>query len=80
MIGSGIPACAHCASPRVFELQLTPQAIAELEVGEMGLEGMEWGSVIVGVCEADCVPGEGDVSYVEEWVGVQWEDVGGGGR
>jgi len=74
-----IPHCPNCASPRVFELQLVPHAIAELEVEEEGLEGMEWGTVLLCVCERDC--GErgvedGDVGWVEEWVGVQWEESG----
>ncbi|KAI9878244.1 MAG: hypothetical protein M1830_001467 [Pleopsidium flavum] len=80
---SGIPQCSNCGAPRVFELQLTPQAIAELEVDELGLEGMEWGIVILGVCSRDCQQqdvGEGEVGYTEEWVGVQWEEVGGGTR
>ena len=54
-----------------------PQAIAELEAEEEGLEGMEWGTVIVGVCERDCSErgvGAGEVGWVEEWVGVQWEE------
>lgn len=78
--GAGvIPRCQNCASVRVFELQLVPQAIAELEVDEEGLGVMEWGTVILGVCEKDC--GErgvkdGDVGWVEEWVGVQWEEAG----
>lgn len=62
----------------MFELQLTPHAITELEVDEMGMEGMEWGTVIVGVCGKDCVPnatGDGEVGYLEEWVGVQWEEL-----
>lgn len=75
--GLNIPRCSNCNSPRVFELQLVPQAIAELEVEEEGLEGMEWGTVILGVCGADCgergVP-EGEYGWVEEWVGVQWEE------
>ena len=74
-----IPRCQNCASARVFELQLVPQAIAELEVEEEGLEGMEWGTILLGVCEKDC--GErgvenGDMGWVEEWVGVQWEESG----
>ena len=74
----GIPKCGNCGSKRVFEVQLVPQAIAELEVEEEGLEGMEWGTVIVGVCGLDC--GEKGVEanawgWVEEWVGVQWEEV-----
>ena len=72
-----MPRCPNCNAPRVFELQLVPQAIAELEVEEEGMEGMEWGTVILGVCERDCgergVAG-GEVGWVEEWVGVQWEE------
>jgi pre-rRNA-processing protein TSR4 len=40
---------------------------------------MEWGTVIVGGCEGDCqVRGvnAGGVGYLEEWVGVQWEELG----
>ncbi|MCJ1285768.1 hypothetical protein MMC26_005109 [Xylographa opegraphella] len=71
----GLPPCQNCGAGRVFEMQLTPQAIMELEVNEVGLEGMEWGNVILGVCSADCGGGEaGAVGYVEEWVGVQWEE------
>lgn len=74
-----IPHCPNCASARVFELQLVPHAIAELEVEEEGLEGMEWGTVLLGVCERDCGQRgveDGDVGWVEEWVGVQWEESG----
>ncbi|KAI9822423.1 MAG: hypothetical protein M1827_000142 [Pycnora praestabilis] len=77
---SGMPRCSNCGGERVFELQLTPQAIAELEVEEVGLEGMEWGTIIVGVCGKDCGGkgvSDGRAGYVEEWVGVQWEEVGG---
>lgn len=76
---SGMPRCGNCGAGRVFEVQLTPQAITELEEQEeLGLEGMEWGTVIVGVCEADCLArGSGDdkAGYVEEWCGVQWEEL-----
>ncbi|GME64894.1 hypothetical protein GTA08_BOTSDO06410 [Neofusicoccum parvum] len=74
----GIPRCGNCGGERVFEMQLTPQAIAELEAEELGLDGMEWGAVIVGVCGKDCVAKDvkdGEVGYLEEWVGVQWEEV-----
>jgi pre-rRNA-processing protein TSR4 len=76
--GSGIPRCTTCGSERVFELQLTPHAITELEADEMSLEGMDWGTILMGVCTRDCVPaGTADeaVGYVEEWVGVQWEEL-----
>lgn len=75
--GSGIPKCSNCGKGRVFEVQLTPHAITELESEEMTLEGMEWGTIIVGVCEADCQARgveAGQVGYVEEWAGVQWEE------
>ena len=37
-------------------------------------EGMEWGSVLVFSCERDCV------GIREEWVGVEWEAMLGGGQ
>jgi len=85
-----IPRCQNCGAARVFELQLTPHAITELEAEEDGVvaeagDGMEWGSVVLSVCEQDCYGpagadgGDGDdygaVRYYEEWVGVQWEEL-----
>jgi len=71
--------CANCGAGRVFEMQLTPHAIVELEADDMAIDGMEWGTIIVGVCGEDCQEkGKetvGEVGYVEEWVGVQWEEV-----
>ncbi|KAK3313194.1 programmed cell death protein 2 [Apodospora peruviana] len=76
--GGGIPRCQNCGAARVFEVQLTPHAIEELEIDEDGLDGMDWGTVIVGVCEKDCqergVP-VGEAGYLEEWAGVQWEEL-----
>ncbi|KAI2476090.1 PDCD2-C domain-containing protein [Pyrenophora tritici-repentis] len=76
--GSGYPRCQTCGADRVFEVQLTPHAITELEAEEMSIDGMEWGTIIMAVCSKDCKPNdvpEGEVGYVEEWVGVQWEEV-----
>jgi len=39
---------------------------------------MDWGTIILAVCSKDCrAPGISDVGigYVEEWVGVQWEEL-----
>lgn len=75
---SRIPRCTNCGSSRVFELQLTPHAIAELEADELSIDGMDWGTIIIGCCSQDCVErgkDSGEVSYVEEWVGVQWEEL-----
>lgn len=77
--GAGMPRCQNCGAERVFEVQLTPHAITELEAEEMSIDGMEWGTIIMGVCSRDCKPGdveEGQVGYVEEWAGVQWEEMG----
>lgn len=76
--GSRIPRCGNCGAGRVFEVQLTPHAITELEAEDMSLEGMEWGTIVVGVCEKDCLPrgtDPGEVGYAEEWAGVQWEEM-----
>lgn len=85
---SGMPSCPHCRAPRVLELQLVPGAIAALEedmpAARVLAEGMEWGTIIVGVCSADCCGSLDGASVArEEWVGVQWEEVvqrGGGGK
>lgn len=76
--GAGLPRCRGCGGRRVFEVQLMPHAIGLLEAEELGLEGMDWGTVVVGVCERDC-QGQGvlseEAAYLEEWVGVQWEEL-----
>ncbi|TRX90611.1 hypothetical protein FHL15_008584 [Xylaria flabelliformis] len=75
----GMPRCPNCGGPRTFEVQLCPHAITELEAEELSLEGMDWGTVIVGVCERDCQARgveEGQVGYLEEWAGAQWEEMG----
>ncbi|KAM5475919.1 hypothetical protein MauCBS54593_000601 [Microsporum audouinii] len=77
-----IPRCESCGGDRVFELQLVPHAIFVLEEGMEGIGlgpkddlGMEWGTIILGVCAADCAPEKiGEVGWREEWVGVQWEE------
>ena len=73
----GIPTCPNCGQGRVFEMQITPHAIAEVEVEETGLEGMDWGTLIIGVCRDDCQLRDvspDEVGHMEEWVGVQWEE------
>ncbi|CAO1602559.1 hypothetical protein XANCAGTX0491_006168 [Xanthoria calcicola] len=78
-----LPNCTNCGARRVFEFQLTPHAISELERGEEGLEGMEWGTIVVGSCEKDCVERgveDGKVGWVDEWTGVSWEESVKGGK
>ncbi|RMJ23310.1 PDCD2_C domain protein [Aspergillus sp. HF37] len=82
--GSRMPRCEYCGSERVFELQLVPHAISVLEEGREGVglgpkdePGMEWGSIILGVCGRDCGPGDiGATGWREEWAAVQWEEAG----
>ena len=73
---TGMPRCESCGAKRVFEMQLVPSAIAALEEVDINIEeGMEWGTILVGVCERNC--GEiGEVVFKEEWCGVQWEERG----
>ena len=70
-----LPACAGCSKrERLFEFQLMPHAITVLEGDSPGLDGMEWGTIVVATCI--CPPKIRDangVGWVEEWVGVQWE-------
>lgn len=77
-----IPHCEYCGSERVFEFQLTPHAISVLEDGREGVglgkddSGMEWGTIIFGVCAKDCTPQKiGVTGWREEWAGVQWEEM-----
>lgn len=82
-LGAGsIPACEYCGSQRVFELQLVPHTITMLEEGRAGVglgkddAGMEWGTIIMGVCGKNCAPQElGVTGWREEWAGVQWEQM-----
>ncbi|KAL4747311.1 hypothetical protein BDW72DRAFT_209700 [Aspergillus terricola var. indicus] len=78
---SRMPRCQYCGCERVFELQLVPHAISVLEEGREGVGlgkddgGMEWGNIVLGVCNRNCGPKEiGVVGYREEWAGVQWEE------
>ncbi|KAI5466843.1 programmed cell death protein 2 [Mariannaea sp. PMI_226] len=73
-----VPRCSTCGARRVFEVQLTPNAIFELEGDDLSLDGMEWGTIIVFVCEQDCSPRGTELTktgYIEEWAGVQWEEL-----
>ena len=82
-VSANIPRCEYCGTQRVFELQLVPHAISMLEDGreKLGLDdkddaGMEWGTILLGVCGGDCAPSEvGVTGWREEWVGVQWEEL-----
>jgi len=76
-LATKVPKCTNCGKARVFELQLTPHAITELEADDLSLEGMDWGTILLYVCSADCQEkglAQREIGYLEEWVGVQWEE------
>lgn len=80
--GGYMPQCEYCGAGRVFEFQLVPHAITVLEDGREGVglgkddAGMEWSTIVMGVCAKDCVPETlGQTGWREEWAGVQWEEL-----
>merc|ERR1712046_478235 len=68
------PACPHCGSARVFELQVQPQLIAALQKGRIeGLAGrLDYGTACVYVCKESCTAKAGS-QYLEEFAYVQPE-------
>uniref|UniRef100_A0A060T770 ARAD1B21120p n=1 Tax=Blastobotrys adeninivorans TaxID=409370 RepID=A0A060T770_BLAAD len=64
----------HGLNERVLELQLMPHAIMVLEGEDDIMDGMEWGTIFVATRENDeDIELTNGVGYVEDWVGVQWE-------
>ena len=79
-VSERLPRCGNCGGKRVVEVQLMPHAITtlerDMEPAQAFEEGMEWGSLVVGVCDKDCgADPDATEGYVEEWVGVSWEEV-----
>lgn len=62
---------------RTLELQLMPHAIMALEGDDDNIaNGMEWGSIFIATSDVDTLDVDSNgVGYLEEWVGVQWEEV-----
>lgn len=63
------------SSSRLFEMQLMPKMIMDLEETVSLQGGMEWGTIMVFTDAENHVPkfDENGVGYVEECVRVQWE-------
>ncbi|CCC67451.1 hypothetical protein NCAS_0A08930 [Naumovozyma castellii] len=63
------------SSKRVFEMQLMPKMILDLEETASLTDGMEWGTILVFTDVENYIPtfDDHDVGYVEECVKVQWE-------
>lgn len=78
-----IPSASYNPSgSRRFELQLMPKLIFDLEKDsniDILRDGMEWGTIIVATDSDDIAPenwlDENGVVYLEEWCGVQWEEL-----
>lgn len=63
-------------SKRVFEMQLMPKMIMDLEENEVSVnDGMEWGTILIFTDAENHTPefDNNGVGYVEECVRVQWE-------
>lgn len=65
------------SSSRHFELQIMPKVIMDFERDDIDIvNGINWGTIFVYTDVEDYIPelDENYVGYVEEWVGVQWEE------
>ncbi|KAJ3014875.1 Programmed cell death protein 2 [Thoreauomyces humboldtii] len=62
-----VPACPLCEGPRTFEFQAMPQLLNHLDVDHSTADALDWGTVVVYSCAANCHPGDGR-PYVEELV------------
>ncbi|CAL9730475.1 20S rRNA accumulation protein 4 [Monosporozyma unispora] len=73
---NAIPKAAYnLSSRRVFEMQLMPKMILDLEETVSVKEGMEWGTIMVFSDMENYIPkfDEHKVGYVEEFAKIQWE-------
>lgn len=71
-----VPAPAYNpSSRRIFEMQLMPKLILDLEETVSLNEGMEWGTILIFTDIENYVPkfDNHGIGYVEECVRVQWE-------
>ncbi|KAJ3165939.1 Programmed cell death protein 2 [Geranomyces variabilis] len=64
---SDVPQCPHCNGPRVFEFQVMPQLLNVLEINHYTADALDWGTVAVYSCIANCRPSD-ERAYVEEFV------------
>lgn len=67
---TGSPNKSELKSDKSQSEEERKKELARLAAGEIDEVGMEWGTIMVFGCEADCV------GFSEEWVGVEWENVG----
>lgn len=65
------------SSRRIFEMQLMPKMILDLEETVSIKEGMEWGTILVFTDMENATPqfDEHNVGYVEEFCKIQWESL-----
>jgi Programmed cell death protein 2, C-terminal putative domain len=74
-----VAACDSCGAPRMFELQLMPNLVGELERAAAAAREKEevefgWTTALVFVCSADCLVQGKDEVWREEVVLVQIDD------
>ncbi|KAF4095309.1 programmed cell death protein 2-like [Onychostoma macrolepis] len=70
-VSQTVPCCAHCSSPRVFELQLMPALVSLLSSADTNSDiSLEFGTVLVYTCRNSCWK-SGSTFPVEEFLVVQ---------
>ncbi|KAI8907474.1 programmed cell death protein 2 [Powellomyces hirtus] len=62
-----ITPCPHCNGRRTFEFQAMPQLLNFLNIDHYSADALDWGTVIVYSCLANCQPADGQ-PYMEEIV------------
>eukprot|EP00842_Homolaphlyctis_polyrhiza_P000176 jgi/Hompol1/1159/HPOL_004473-RA len=65
----GVPACPYCHAERSFEFQVMPQLLSSLGLNASDRDSLDWGTVLVFTCSADCQPS--GVQYMEDAVFAQ---------
>nr|CAG4646076.1 EOG090X0266 [Macrothrix elegans] len=65
---TSIPNCEHCGSLRKLEFQIMPQMLNYLNLDNVGDEGVDWGTLLIYVCENNCDDGP---AYKKEFLWKQ---------
>lgn len=54
-----IGCCPQCNAQRTFELQVMPQLLNSLDIVHSDPDAMDWGTLLVYSCNANCTPAQG---------------------
>ncbi|XP_070534596.1 programmed cell death protein 2-like isoform X2 [Ptychodera flava] len=68
---SRVPACSHCKSDRVFEVQLMPTLVSRLKLHQSEESAVDFGTVYIFTCKDSCWNTDGSYKYKEEFLILQ---------